>query len=240
MSEGQAKSVPEAAIYKRWVQFGLLSSHSRLHGSATYRVPWLVDDEACDVLGKFSRLKNSLMPYLYAQAIESHKTGVPMLRAMVLEFPEDRTCQTLDLQYMLGDSLLVAPIFNDEGVVEYYVPKGKWRGLLDGRLRTGPAWVTEEHDFMSLPILVREDKMILVGTPDRPDYDWRNKITQVIVGELTSAEAELVAKVPDSNAPGSYAGEVVVKQGEKDGLQAQIDGSKLDVEVAALADDNHL
>jgi alpha-D-xyloside xylohydrolase len=88
-------TAPAAAIYKRWVQFGLLSSHSRLHGSHSYRVPWLVDEEACRVLSKFSQLKNALMPYIFAQAIDCQRNGLPMLRAMVVEFPNDRTCQTL-------------------------------------------------------------------------------------------------------------------------------------------------
>ena len=104
-----------ADIYKRWCQFGLLSSHSRLHGSSSYRVPWLFDDEACDVLRKFVKLKCRLMPYLYQQAVVTHEKGIPMMRPMFVEFPEDRTCETLDKQYMLGDALLVAPIFKESG-----------------------------------------------------------------------------------------------------------------------------
>src|SRR5690606_23744928 len=123
-----------------------------LHGSHSYRVPWLVDEEACTVLSKFSRLKNALMPYIFAQAIDSQRNGLPMLRAMVVEFPNDRTCQTLDEQYMLGDSLLVAPIFNEHGSCEYYVPAGTWTGLLDGKQRTGPAWITETFDNLHLPV----------------------------------------------------------------------------------------
>lgn len=205
MAEGQAKSVPDAALYKRWVQFGLLSSHSRLHGSQTYRVPWLVDEEASEVLGKFSRLKNRLMPYLFAAAIEAHTKGWPVLRAMFLEFPDDRTCLTLDQQYMLGESLLVAPIFNDEGVVEYYVPAGRWRGLLDGKLRVGPGWVTETHDNLHLPLLVREGHGILLGDGERPDYDWASSISQVVVGEIGDGCKEITLPVPDASNPGQYA-----------------------------------
>src|SRR5690606_3443709 len=101
-------------IYKRWVAFGLLSSHSRLHGSTSYRVPWLFGEEAVDVVRHFSQLKSKLMPYLYSKAVEASKRGIPMLRPMVLEFQDDPTCDVLDTQYMLGDALLVAPIFNEE------------------------------------------------------------------------------------------------------------------------------
>ena len=86
--------------------FGLLSSRSRLNGSGSYRVPWNVDDEAVDVLRHFTRLKCRMMPYLYAQAMQARDLGLPMMRAMLLEFPSDPSCHTLDRQYLLGNSLL--------------------------------------------------------------------------------------------------------------------------------------
>lgn len=104
---GGFEETAPAHVYKRWCAFGLLSSHSRLHGSKSYRVPWAYDDEACDVLSKFSKLKCRLMPYLYSQAKQTHLTGVPMLRPMFIEFNNDRTCAYLDKQYMLGDNLLI-------------------------------------------------------------------------------------------------------------------------------------
>ena len=88
---GGFEGTPPAAVYKRWVPFGLLSSHSRLHGSQSYRVPWTFDDEAVDVLRFFTRLKCRLMPYLYAQARQAHLHGTPVMRAMLLEFPDDPT-----------------------------------------------------------------------------------------------------------------------------------------------------
>lgn len=146
---------PPPGLYKRWVAFGLLSSHSRLHGSGSYRVPWLVDEESVEVLRFFAKLKKRLMPYLWAKAREAHETGVPMMRAMHLEFPDDPGCDGLDRQYMLGDALLVAPVFSDD-VVDYYVPAGRWTSLLDGRVVEGPGWKRESHGFLSLPLLVRE------------------------------------------------------------------------------------
>ncbi|WP_306789909.1 TIM-barrel domain-containing protein, partial [Escherichia coli] len=81
--------------YKRWCAFGLFSSHSRLHGSKSYRVPWAYDDESCDVVRHFTQLKCQLMPYLYRQAALAHEFGTPMLRAMMLEFPDDPACDYL-------------------------------------------------------------------------------------------------------------------------------------------------
>jgi alpha-D-xyloside xylohydrolase len=103
---GGFAGTPPADVYKRWIAFGLLSSHSRLHGNNSYRVPWLFDEEAVDVLRAFTRLKCGLMPYLYGSALEAVSRGIPVMRAMLLEFPEDPTCDFLDRQYMLGPSLL--------------------------------------------------------------------------------------------------------------------------------------
>jgi alpha-D-xyloside xylohydrolase len=205
MSEGQATTTPEGDLYKRWVQFGMLSSHSRLHGSATYRVPWTIDDEASDVLRKFSQLKNKLMPYIYTKAIESHLHGLPVLRAMFIEFPEDRTCQTLDMQYMLGDNLLVAPIFNEKGIAEYYVPEGSWTGLLDGKVRNGPAWIKEHHDNLSMPLLMRQDRAIPIGKGERPDYEWADNISSIVVGHISAECKELQVEIPDSGKLGELA-----------------------------------
>ena len=83
--------------------------------------------------------------------METHRTGVPTMRAMVLEFPEDIPCADLDRQYMLGGDLLVAPVFTKEGDVDYYLPEGTWTNFLDNRVVEGGKWQHEVHDFMSLP-----------------------------------------------------------------------------------------
>lgn len=165
-------------IYKRWVAFGLLSSHSRLHGNESYRVPWLFDEESVDVLRYFTELKSKLMPYLFARAVEAHVRGLPVMRAMVLEFPHDPTCHYLDRQYMLGDRLLVAPIFNTEGTAQYYVPEGRWTSLLTGETLEGGRWVEEQHGYMTLPLLVRPNTLLAIGADDqRPDYDYAREVT---------------------------------------------------------------
>ena len=185
MAEGHTSDVPDGDLYKRWVQFGLLSSHSRLHGSNTYRVPWLVDEEASTVLSKFSKLKNSLMPYIWTESRQAVVKGTPLLRAMLLEFPEDPTCWTLDQQYMFGSSLLVAPIFNPEGEVTYYIPEGTWVGLFDGKSRVGPRWITEIYDNLSLPVLVRQNSVVLIGKEtDKADYDYAANLAVAIVGHV--------------------------------------------------------
>lgn len=123
---------PDPAVYKRWVAFGMLGSHSRLHGSTVYRVPWLFNEEdekngvalvpgqtAVDVVREFTKLKLELMPYVYQLGLQPHVNGTPVMRSMFVEFPDDPACRTLDRQYMFGPSMLVAPVFTYSGEVSY-------------------------------------------------------------------------------------------------------------------------
>ncbi|WP_405762257.1 alpha-xylosidase [Streptomyces sp. NBC_01420] len=174
---GGFEGTPDPAVFKRWLAFGLLSSHSRLHGSSSYRVPWEFGDEAVEVARRFTELKHRLMPYLYGAAVEAHRTGVPVMRPMLLEFPDDPAARTADRQYMLGPDLLVAPVFSEDGEVEYYVPEGTWTHLLTGETVTGPAWHRDTHGFDSLPLLVRPGAVLPLGADtSRPDGDWTDHL----------------------------------------------------------------
>src|SRR5579871_3854077 len=224
---GGFEGAPPPEVYKRWVAFGLLSSHSRLHGSSSYRVPWMFDEEAVDTLRFFTRLKCRLMPYLFAQAVEAARTGIPMMRAMLLEFPDDPACDTLDLQYLLGGSLLVAPVFTSDGSVDYYVPAGRWTDFFTGREVVGPGWVRETHGFLSLPLLVRPNTVLAVGSrDDRPDYDYADGVTFQVYA--LDAGREITVTVP-------------TLQGET-ALTARIrrEGDRLHADVQSAASSWHL
>lgn len=168
---GGFEGLPPAEIYMRWVAFGLLSSHSRLHGSTSYRVPWVYGDQAVESLRFFTKLKHRLMPYLWAHAYEAHEQGIPLMRAMQIEFPDDPACAHLDRQYMLGGALLVAPVFSADNRVSFYLPKGRWTSLLDGKVIEGPGWQLETHGFSSLPLYVRENCLVPMGPEDHPLHD---------------------------------------------------------------------
>ena len=172
----ESTSTPD--VYKRWAAFGLLSSHSRLHGSSSYRVPWAYDEEAVDVVRTLTLLKASLMPYLYRNAIYASQTGIPMMRSMVLEFTADRNCSYLDKQYMMGDSLLVAPVFNDESIAEYYLPAGTWTNYFTGKKYTGGCWYSDKCGYLEIPLFVKENSIVAVNPDaDRPDYDYADNVT---------------------------------------------------------------
>lgn len=223
---GGFEGKPDSALFKRWIQFGCLSSHTRLHGSSSHRVPWTIDpsDEAATVLKQFVSLKHRLMPYIYHAAIEAHTTAIPVMRATFLEFPRDPAAWFPDTQYMLGENLLVAPIFNAEGTVRYYVPQvlteqeqrkedkdGNdaaaedrpprfWVGLLDCKWRRAGRYHFETHDAFSLPLLIRPGSAVVLGKKNEtPLYDWADDV-EIYLNFDRAFDA--VVAIPDWKAPG--------------------------------------
>jgi alpha-D-xyloside xylohydrolase len=220
---GGFEGVPRAEIYKRWVAFGLLSSHSRLHGSSSYRVPWQYNDEACDVLRFFTKLKCRLMPYLYGAAVEAHREGVPMMRAMVLEYPDDPACATLERQYLLGDSLLVVPVLSESGDVEYYLPEGKWTHFLTGEVLVGGRWHRSRHGFLDLPLFAAPCSVIPVGNVDyRPDYQLTADLT--FRAYMIADGAKVVCDVPVLNGA---AGVSLTLRRTGSEFEAEISGAEI-------------
>ena len=213
-----------ADVYKRWVAFGLLSSHSRLHGSQSYRVPWLYDEEAVDVVRTFTKLKASLMPYLYRTSIDTSRSGVPTMRSMVLEFTEDKNCYYLDKQYMLGDNLLVAPIFNDESMGSFYLPKGTWTDFFTGETVDGGIWVEKKYDYLHLPLMVRPNSIVAIGACDnKPDYDYADgaelRIYALTDGQKTETTVYGMAQNAELNVS-------VMKDGAQITIEAENIGKK--------------
>jgi alpha-D-xyloside xylohydrolase len=165
-------------LYKRWVAFGLFSSHSRLHGSGSYRVPWNFDDESSDVLRFFTRFKCRLMPYIYAASVTAHEKGIPVMRPMFMDFVDDPVCLTLDRQYMFGPNILVAPVFNPEGETLTYLPEGVWTHLFSGKRVEGGRYVKETYDYFGLPVYVKPNSLIVMGADDAPNsavYEYHER-----------------------------------------------------------------
>ena len=114
------------------------------------------------------------------------------MRAMVLEFPEDIPCSDLDRQYMLGESLLVAPVFTESGDVDYYLPEGTWTNFLSNKVVEGGKWQHEVHDFMSLPLMARENSIIAVGADDQNvEYEFGRDLTLHVFALKDSACADI-------------------------------------------------
>ncbi len=194
----EATATPD--IYKRWCAFGLMSSHSRLHGNSSYRVPWLFDEEACDVLRFFTKLKGRLMPYIFSQAVKTHVKGIPMMRAMVIDFANDPAALTLDRQYMFGDNLLCAPILNDESKAEFYVPAGRWTDIITGKVYEGEKWYRTICNYFEMPILARPNSIVTYGDFVRDfEYDYLANAEAVIYELSDGCEASTVVYDKDAN-----------------------------------------
>ncbi len=194
----EAQGTPD--LYKRWCAFGLMSSHSRLHGNSSYRVPWNFDEESCDVLRHWTKLKGKLMPYLWAQAQKTHATGVPMMRAMVMEYSDDPATLSLDRQYMLGDNLLVAPVFNEEGIADFYVPSGNWTDIQSGKVYDGGKWYSTKNNYFEMPVLAKPNSIVAYGNFERAfTYAYGDKADIVIYQLEDGKTAETKIYDADSN-----------------------------------------
>ena len=157
---------PNDELYVRWAQMGLFSSHSRCHGvgNDNYREPWRYSKEACDIFRYYDKLRYSLMPYIYEEARKCTETGLPMMRALYLEYPEDRNVRYIDDEYLFGDSLLVAPVLkplSKTNIREIYLPKGVWYDYFTKEkiVSTG-MWLQREVDLKTMPIYVKEGTVL--------------------------------------------------------------------------------
>lgn len=189
--EGQ----PDPDVFTRWYAFGMLSSHSRLHGSQSYRVPWIYGEKAVQTAQRFTILKNRLMPYLRTHALDVTSSGLPLMRHMILEFPHELGVRHVDTQYMFGPDLLVAPVFRADGAVDFYLPTEGWTNILDGTRHRRRGWQHETHDHDSLPLLARDGTLLPVsGDGTRPDGDILTDLTLYVIspyeGMITSVRID--------------------------------------------------
>ncbi|KAJ6008065.1 Alpha-xylosidase [Penicillium herquei] len=230
---GGFEGTPPPALYKRWVQFGLLSSHSRLHGSSSFRVPWIYGEDCSAVLRDCVKRKILLTPYILQEALRGQQDGAPIMRPLFLEFPDDLNTYSIDTQYMFGPNLLVAPVFSEEGEVTFYVPNveragnGKWVSWFDHtKFYEAGRWYTETHDFDTLPILVRPGSVTLMNpTLKVPEDDALHGIQVLVNGTLN---AETTLDIVNPSETGEILKKVLVSHKE-DGHTIQCEGHSVEI-----------
>lgn len=155
--------VPSPELFIRWAQFGLFVSHARTHGT-TPREPWLFGNEALQIFKKYTQLRYRFIPYLYSYAHAANKTGAPILRPTVMEYPCERGAALADAQYLLGADMLVAPVLeNGARKKKVYFPKGEWVDWHTQKIYTGPGWQTVDAALDALPLFARRDAIIPLG-----------------------------------------------------------------------------
>ncbi len=167
----------DSEVYVRWLQVGVFSSHLRAHGKQA-REPWTYGDEVEHISLKYLKLRYRLIPYIYSQAVNCTQNGLPMVRPMLLEFQDDRNTQKLDLQYMFGESFLVAPVLTRDHQVDVYLPQGVWVDYWTKQRVEGGQWLKVVAPLECLPLWVRGGSIIPYG----PDKDF---VEQKSENELT-------------------------------------------------------
>jgi alpha-D-xyloside xylohydrolase len=153
---------PNKKLYLRWSEFGLFSGIARCHGT-TPREPWEYGEEAINIFRKFANLRYRLIPYLYSCAKESSKNGLPLMRPLFLEFQDDPVSHFIDTQYLLGEWLMVAPIFSEKDERLIYLPDGRWIDYWTHSLTIGPKYIHYDTPLDILPIFLREGAIIPFG-----------------------------------------------------------------------------
>lgn len=155
---------PTPELYVRWAQFGLFSPLSRAHGMTT-RLPWDYGEDALRIFRDYVRLRYRLLPYIYTYASLASESSLPLMRAMVLEFPNDPNTYAMDLQYMFGAELMVAPVYNSDGRRPVYFPAGRWVDFWTHEVIEGPQTRFIEAPLDVLPLYVRADSLIPTVEP---------------------------------------------------------------------------
>jgi alpha-D-xyloside xylohydrolase len=170
---GFVKPAP-AELYARWMPFGMLTSHSRCHG-APPKEPWPYGKEFMDSFRRSVELKYRLMPYVYAQSKDSSVRGLPMLRALFVEYPDDPGSWLVEDEYLFGRDILVCPLFDSTGRRKVYLPPGGWVDYQTGEKFTGPGFVSMVAAAIPAVILVRENAVIphAEAAQSTDLIDWR-------------------------------------------------------------------
>ena len=154
--------MPDPELYIRWAQTGIMASHTRFHGTSP-REPWFYGEQAENIVRKWLAWRYRLIPYLQGCALEAKQTGMPVMRSMVLAFPEDQIAWQFEQQYMLGGSLLVAPVVAPRGKVRFYLPKGKWFDIWNQTWLEGPGSFEWDVPLDYIPVFGREGTILPLG-----------------------------------------------------------------------------
>ena len=186
---GFVKSTPED-LYCRWIPFGFLTSHTRAHGAPPTE-PWLYDSKRVqDVFRKSAEMKYRLMPYVYAQAKECTEKGLPMLRALFVEFPDDPGAWKVDDEYLFGSQSLVAPLL-ESGMTgrTVYLPEGKWIDYQTEKVYEG-GWHRIEAGSLPIIMLVRDGSVLphLKLAQSTAEMDWSKMSLKVYSADKKQAE----------------------------------------------------
>jgi alpha-D-xyloside xylohydrolase len=213
---GGFTGTPTPDLYARWAQFGALSPLIRFHGT-TSRLPWEFPEFAADIAAEALRLRYRLMPYIYSAAVDSARTGAPMMRALLVDSPDDPAAWVAELEYRLGPDLLVAPMVDPDGSRPVYFPSGDWVDYWTGAVHSGSRYHRISKPLEQAPLFVRHGALI----PVVPASDTLSDapFADVTVVSWGAADARTVIRDTDGDTVVSTA-----RSGDR--LEVTVDGPK--------------
>ncbi len=209
-------------LYRRWLPFGFLTSHSRAHG-APPKEPWMYNESFVNVFRDCADMKYEMMPYVYAQAKACTEQGLPMVRALCIEYPNDPAVWSIDDQYLFGNDILVAPMMEDGTSRDVYLPGGKWIDYQSGKVYN-KGWNNIPAGHIPAVILVRDGAIIphiaLAQSTDK--MDWSKITLKVYTTDKSTAKGYICLPTDNTLTPISVT---------KSGTNFTIDGNPLNGKV---------
>lgn len=193
---GFVKKKPES-IYRRWTPFGMLSSHTRSHGAPPTE-PWEYGESFLKAFIAADEMRYKLMPYIYAQARDCSERGLPMVRALFVEYPKDPGSWYIDDEYLFGTDMLVAPLFEDVLERNVYLPPGKWIDYQTGKLYDG-GWHIIKAGPIPIVALVRDGAVIphIKLAQSTMQMDWSN--LELVVYATNATKTRGLVCLPSDN-----------------------------------------
>ena len=176
-------SVIDPKVYVRWTQFGVFTSHMRYHGSHK-REPWYYP-EVADIVKKWWKLRYRLMPYIIEESRHATESGWPVIQALLMHHPDDRTCWNISDEYYFGRKMLVAPVMSSADKRDIYLPEGEWVNFFTGERHVGPCWLKGvDVPLDQMPVFCRPGTEIPVYEKEvrsTDDIDF-NDVTTITIG----------------------------------------------------------
>lgn len=159
-------------LFRRWTPFGMLTSHTRSHGAPPTE-PWEYGVDFMNAFRLADNMRYELMPYIYAQAKDCTERGLPMVRALFVEYPDDPGSWFIDDEYLFGSDMLVAPLFEDVKSRNVYLPPGQWIDYQTGKIYSG-GWHNIEAGTIPIIVLARDGAVIphIKLAQSTSEMDW--------------------------------------------------------------------
>jgi len=154
---------PTDELMIRWTQLSIFQSHLRYHGCYPFREPWQFSEDAQTILRQYLGYRYQLIPYLYSESIASARSGLPVLRPLVIDYQQDRTVHNLDDQFLCGHAILVAPVMRQDPKRTFYLPDGLWYNFFDKEPVPGNQWITRDCPLDRIPIWLKGGCIIPLG-----------------------------------------------------------------------------